>query len=57
MNDEAVVTKIPPCDFCGQPAVYDGKTKYGPWGFMCIQDFRMFGVGLGLGLGQKLVLK
>lgn len=27
------------CDFCEQPAIYDGKTFYGPWAFMCQAHF------------------
>lgn len=36
-------------------AVYDGKTKEGPWAFMCEKCFKEHGVGLGTGRGQKLV--
>jgi len=58
----ALVSKLPNCDFCTaegvtEPAEYDGKTKRGPWGYMCQQHFDQYGVGLGLGLGQKLVLE
>jgi hypothetical protein len=28
----------------------------GPWSFMCQDDFEFFGVGLGTGLGQRIVL-
>ena len=42
------------CDFCKQPAVYDGKTTQGPWAYMCEGCFKKHGVGLGLGSGQKL---
>lgn len=31
----------------------DGKTKMGPWAFMAPQSFRLFGVGLGTGRGQR----
>ena len=56
---EAVVFEIPNCDLCKQngkttPAVYDGATNMGPWGYMCEGHFRQFGVGLGEGRGQKL---
>jgi hypothetical protein len=50
------VSALPTCDFCGGTAAYDGKTKMGPWGFMCKMDFARYGVGLGLGKGQKLVV-
>jgi hypothetical protein len=52
---EAVVSRIPKCDFCDKPALYDGKTNRGPWGYMCEEDFKANGLGLGLGRGQKLV--
>jgi len=43
------------CNFCEtEEAAYDGKTIYGPWAFMCHNCFEAFGVGLGLGKGQKL---
>lgn len=42
------------CDFCGKEAEYDGKTKFGPWAYMCQQCFARYGIGLGLGRGQKL---
>lgn len=57
---EAVVDRIPPCDLCNHlgepphPAEYDGKTRMGPWANMCERHFRMYGVGLGMGRGQKL---
>jgi len=42
------------CDFCGKEAEYDGKTKFGPWAYMCKICFTKNGIGLGLGRGQKL---
>jgi len=42
------------CQFCGNEAKYDGRTKYGPWAYMCENCFETRGVGLGLGKGQKL---
>ncbi len=51
------VTKLPKCDFCEEDAHYDGKTTYGPWASMCLTHFDRWGVGLGLGLGQKMVVK
>lgn len=35
--------------------IIDGKTKQGPWALMTPESFASFGVGLGLGLGQKYV--
>lgn len=44
------------CDFCHTAtAVVDGKTTMGPWANMCAEDFKLHGVGLGAGLGQRLV--
>jgi len=62
VSKTALVSELPNCDFCmiggvTEPAEYDGKTKQGPWGYMCQQHFDQYGVGLGLGLGQKLVLE
>jgi hypothetical protein len=56
---EAVVAVIPSCDFCKQEgktteAVYDAKSKMGPWGYMCEPHFQKHAYGLGEGRGQKL---
>ncbi len=29
----------PRCDFCGRPALYDAKTKLGPWAYVCQKHF------------------
>lgn len=47
----------PKCDFCGKEAVYDGKTKLGPWAHMCGVCFILMGLGIGIGKGQKLEKK
>lgn len=58
-----VVDKLPHCDICeakgheGVSAHYDGKTFLGPWANMCAKHFKSYGVGLGLGRGQELVLE
>lgn len=55
--------KLPPCDICvsnGEPhtdAKYDGKTRMGPWAYMCEPHFQRYGSGLGTGVGQMLVLE
>ena len=36
-----------------QNVVIDGRTKLGPWAMMTPETFKNFGVGLGLGFGQK----
>ena len=49
------------CDICKRPAgsvsdkpwFVDGRTDQGPWALMCPVCFEIFGVGLGLGKGQK----
>ena len=57
----AVVPEIPDCDLCKPtppvPAYADGKTTMGPWANMCKPCFDMYGVGLGLGKGQRLLTK
>lgn len=56
---EAKVAKLPECNFCSEPALYDFKTKMGPWAFGCQKHFdihRLFDT-LGTGRGQKLVVE
>ena len=50
------VYALPECDFCGETARYDGKTKVGPWANMCDVCFHRHGIGLGLDQGQELIL-
>lgn len=60
MSHESVEVRVlPPCDFnIHHPAAaVDGKTKMGPWANMCEGCFQSNGVGLGLGKGQRLVVK
>lgn len=52
------------CDLCrhgnghrDKPALYDGKTKMGTWAYMCQRCFIDWGVGLGLGKGQKFIIE
>ena len=62
-HTEVVVSKLPSCDFCTregipyQAAHYDGKTKMGLWANMCEEHFKAYETGLGLGKGQRLILK
>lgn len=49
------------CQFCKkQPAsggiIIDGRTRRGPWAWMCDQCHEQYGVGLGTGKGQKFEL-
>ena len=68
MNDHTSVEIFSPhyCDFhvvdskgeqAKVPAEYDAATTMGPWADMCESHFRQFGTGLGLGKGQRLILK
>ena len=67
MSDHTIVEIDSPqyCDFCkdgGDPKVkveaqYDAKTVMGPWAYMCQAHYTQYGDGLGLGFGQRLVLK
>jgi len=56
MSNQVEVVVLPNCDFCGQVANYDAKTKLRAWANMCQICFDDLGVGLGTGLGQRLVL-
>ena len=62
-HDEVKVGRLPMCDFCRiedgieNPALYDGRTVYGRWSYMCQRHFQKYGTGLGLGKGQRLVLE
>jgi hypothetical protein len=54
---------LPPCDLCRKMrhthtiATYDGATVYGPWAYMCTDCFDTYGIGLGTGRGQVLLLR
>ena len=59
-NTAVIVGKIPHCDFCKEysmdnPATIDGKTTFGSWANMCDHHYKLYGVGLGLGVGQRLL--
>ena len=55
---EVTVATLPKCDLCrGGEAHYDARTIDGPWAYMCQEHFDHFGVGLGTGKGQRLVLR
>lgn len=53
---EAIVDKLPNCNFCDLQAQYDAKTIYGSWANMCHDCWEEKGrfISLGLGRGQKL---
>lgn len=59
---EIKVTEYPDCDYHRYvlksdlvEARYDARTKDGTWGFLCEECFDEHGIGLGTGLGQRLV--
>lgn len=55
---EAVVSQLPPCDLHpDRPAGYDFRTQAGFWMFGCERCFRLMGLGLGTGRGQKLIVR
>lgn len=60
MKDLTTAKRYSPayCNLCYPEtvlALYDAKTRQGPWGFLCQAHFDQVGVGLGLGKGQKLI--
>ena len=57
MGTEVKVEELPQCDFCTGDAHYDARTNVGPWAFMCDEHFATYGVGLGTGKGQKLIVR
>lgn len=53
-----IVTSLPACNLCTAPvARYDGATKMGPWAYMCHTCHATYGLGLGTGVGQRLLLE
>jgi hypothetical protein len=52
-----VIDKEVYCDFCRSVARYDGKTVNGMWAYMCKHHFKEYGKGLGLGIGQQLIVR
>jgi hypothetical protein len=63
MKDKTVlkVHKIPKCDIClsqgtEKDAIYEAKTSFGPWAFLCEKCFDEVGISLKMGLGRRIVL-
>jgi hypothetical protein len=53
-----VLETRPGCDLCqGRPAAIDGKTVFGGWAYMCVPCHDAYGLGLGLGRGQRLLIE
>lgn len=62
MSTQVTVPELPPCDFCKEQGVtkdahYDGNTTIGQWAFMCNAHYSVYGMGLGTGVGQRLILE
>ena len=55
-HKQAIVEVLPKCDFCNNRAKYDCRTKLGPWAAVCLTHFGQYGIKLGLGWGQELIL-
>ena len=57
MEPKRWLSSTPKCDFSDNcrmtPWFVDGKTHLGPWGLMCSDHFLKYGLGLGLGRGQR----
>lgn len=62
-HSEVVVKTLPPCDLCEaegrqRVATYDARIKGGTaWGYLCDDHFATKGAGLGLGIGQRLIVR
>lgn len=64
MATKTMVLELPGCDVCKaefpasdpNPATVDGKMTTGQWAYMCETHFEDYGVGLGTGQGQRLIL-
>jgi len=57
MSVKTKVTSLPMCDICkAKKAAFDGKTQFGPWANMCSICFGQYGIGLGTGKGQHMIL-
>lgn len=58
----ALVDELPDCGLClyegkKEPAEYDAKIPGSSWANLCQKHFDHFGCSLGLGRGQRLVLR
>lgn len=52
------VVALPMCDMCTNKAEYDARIRNSnTWAYMCYTHYSQLGAGLGIGLGQQLVLK
>jgi len=53
----AQIHERPNCDLCGLAASYDAKCLNEGWGYLCHLCFTEQKCELGLGKGQKLIIK
>ena len=58
-NTVVTLTHYEYCQMCAKgdvvaTASYDAKLSVGQWAYVCQKHYEQFGVGLGLGLGQKI---
>ena len=52
---EIELSIIPKCNLCSNQAGYDARTVNGFWAYLCETCYAKYGIGLGLGRGQKIV--
>jgi len=60
MEDEGTKVTIDhkrKCEFCGDPALFEGETLSGGISDMCSACFERYGTGLEDGKGQRIVSK
>ncbi len=60
-KNEAYVSSLPLCDICDHTdgpiyAQYDARLTIGSWADVCEKHFKAYGVGLGTGKGQRLIV-
>lgn len=53
----ALVPEYPKCCLCPDEAHFDCKIAGGSWGYVCDAHFLLVGGPLGIGRGQRLVLR
>lgn len=57
MSTETVISEARACDLCGETALYDARTHFGSWAYLCQLHFEDVTDGrLGTGYGQRLVV-
>lgn len=50
---------LPTCQVCanGKLARFDARLTTGVWANVCTDHFQMYGCGLGVGKGQRLIVR